>query len=116
MGLRCLFTSKTGVCFEIATTSACFHVVGTFASDNERLMISVTNGASRSAFSFNSHVGMLSGPDAFLGLSEESFLKTQNSIAKGRVLMSACGSSLDTSGEKILIGERKESLMTLASL
>ena len=57
-------------------------------------MISVTTGASRSAFSFNSHAGMLSGHDAFARLSEESFFKTQNSVAKGRVLISACGSSL----------------------
>ena len=116
IGLRCLFTSKTGVCLGIGTTWACFHDDGTFASDhdNERLMISVTTGASRSALSFNSHVGMLSRPDAFAGLSEESFLKTQNSVAKGRVLISACDRSSDTSGEKILIAERKELLMTLA--
>ena len=30
---------------------------------------------------------MLSGPDVFEGLSAESFFKTQNSFAKGRVLM-----------------------------
>ena len=114
MGLRCLFTSKTGVCLGIDTTSACFHDDGTFASDNERLMISVTAGASRSALSFKSHLGMLSGPDAFAGLSEDSFLKTQNSVAKGRVLISACDCSSDTSGEKILIAERKELLITLA--
>ena len=32
-------------------------------------MISVTTGASKSAFSFDNHVGMLSGPDAFAGLN-----------------------------------------------
>ena len=64
MGLRCLLTSQTGVCLGIGTTSACFHDDGTFASDNERLVTLVTTGASRSALSFNSHVGMLSGPDA----------------------------------------------------
>ena len=114
MGLRCLFTSKTGVCLGIATTSAFFHDDGTFASDNEQLMISVTTRASRSALSFNSHVGTLSGADAFAGLSEESFLKTQNSVAKGRVLISAYDCSSDTSGEKVLIAERKELLMTVA--
>ena len=80
MDLRCLFTSKTNVCFGKRRTLACFQDDVTFASVNERLMIPVTTGVSRSAFSFNSHVGMLSGPDAFAGLSEESFLKTQNSV------------------------------------
>ena len=41
-------------------------------------------------------------------------MKTQNSITKGRVLISVCDRSSDTSGEKILITERKELLMTLA--
>ena len=113
MGLKCLFTSKTGVCFGIGTTSTCLHGDGTFASDNEWLIISVTTGASRSAFSFNSHLGIFSGPDAFAGLSKESFLKTRNSVAKGKVLISACDRSwdIDTSGQKILNGERKESLV-----
>ena len=70
-------------------------------------MISVTTRASRSAFSFNSHAGMLSGHDAFARLSEESFLKTQNSVAKGRVLISACGSSSDTSGERYSSGRER---------
>ena len=80
-------TRRIYVCFRIGTTLACFHDDGTFASGNVRLMVSVTTGASWSAFSFNSHLRILSGPDVFEGLSAESFFKTQNSLAKGRVFM-----------------------------
>ena len=41
-------------------------------------MISMMDGAKRSAFSFRSHPGILSGPCALAGLIEHNFLKIEN--------------------------------------
>ena len=46
---------------------------------NEELRITETGHAKRSAFSFNNHIGMPSGPCALVGLSADSFLKVENS-------------------------------------
>ena len=45
IGRRCLFTSRTGVCFGIGVISACFHDCGSRASEKEQLRMSVTTGA-----------------------------------------------------------------------
>ena len=73
IGRRCLFTSRTGVCFGIGVTSACFHDCGSRASEKEQLRMSVTTGAKISAFSFNNQAGILSGPEALVGLRDASF-------------------------------------------
>ena len=70
---RCLFTSRTGVCFGIGVISACFHDCGSRASEKEQLRMSVTTGAKISAFSFNNQAGILSGPGALVGLRDASF-------------------------------------------
>ena len=73
--LRWELISVTGVCFGMGIISACFHDRGSLASAKEQLTISVTIGANKSAFSLNNHVGMWSGPEAFVGLSDKSFFK-----------------------------------------
>ena len=73
IGRRCLFTSRTGVCFGIGVTSACFHDCGSRASEKEQLRMSGTTGAKISAFSFNNQAGILSGPEALVGLRDASF-------------------------------------------
>ena len=42
-------------------------------------MLSMMGGAKRSAFSFKSHPGILSGPCALAGLIEHNFLRIDNS-------------------------------------
>lgn len=42
-------------------------------------MISIMSGAKRSAFSFKSHSGILSGPYALAGLIEHNLLRIDNS-------------------------------------
>ena len=53
--------------------SACFHDCGSRALEKEQLRVSVTTGAKISAFSFNNQAGILSGPEAFVGLRDASF-------------------------------------------
>ena len=71
MGRRCLFTSLIGFCFGIGTVSADFQEGGKRLSAKDLLMISDVSER-RSAFSFSNHAGILSGPDAFLGLIDTS--------------------------------------------
>ena len=52
--------------------SACFHDCSNRASEKEQLRMSVTTGAKISAFSFNNQAGILSGPEAFVGLRDAS--------------------------------------------
>ena len=73
IGPRCLFTSRTGVCFGIGVISACFHDYSSHASEKEQLRMSVTTGAKISAFSFNNQAGILSGLEALVGLRDASF-------------------------------------------
>ena len=73
IGRRCLFTSRTGVCFGTGVISACFHDCGSCASEKEQLRMSMTTGAKISAFSFNNQAGILSGPEALFGLRDASF-------------------------------------------
>ena len=73
IGRRCLFTSRTGVCFRIGVISVCFHDCGSRVSEKEQLRVSVTTGAKISAFSFNNQAGILFGPEAFVGLRDASF-------------------------------------------
>ena len=73
IGRRYLFTSRTGVCFGIGVISACFHDCGSRASEKEQLRMLVTTGAKISAFSFNNQAGILSGPEALVGLRDDSF-------------------------------------------
>ena len=79
MGLRCLFTSLTGEVFGRGVMSAFFHEVGRRRSKKEEFKMSATGAANKSAFSFNTHEGIPSGPDALFVLSADSFLKTENS-------------------------------------
>ena len=53
--------------------SACFHDCGSRALKKEQLIMSVTTGAKRSAFSFNNQAGRLSGPETLVGLRHASF-------------------------------------------
>ena len=46
---------------------------------NQKLRIAETGPAKRSAFSFNNHAGIPSGPCALEGLSADSFIKVENS-------------------------------------
>ena len=59
--------------------SAFFHEVGRRRSKKEEFKMSATGAANKSAFSFNTHEGIPSGPDALFVLSADSFLKTENS-------------------------------------
>ena len=79
MGRRCLLISLMGLCFGTGITSASFQDGGRQDSWNEELRITETGHAKRSAFSFNNHIGMPSGPCALVGLSADSFLKVENS-------------------------------------
>ena len=71
--------------------SAFFHEVGRRRSKKEEFKICATGAANKSAFSFNTHEGIPSGPDAFFVLSADSFLKTENELRyrTGRILL-AC--------------------------
>ena len=69
--------SLMGLCFGTGTTSASFQDGGRWDSWNEKMRISDTGPAKRSAFSFNNHTGMLSGPCALEELSADSFIKGQ---------------------------------------
>ena len=75
MGRRCLLISLMGLCFETGTTSASFQDGGRWDSWNEEMRISDTGPAKRSAFSFNNHTRMPSGPCALEELSADSFIK-----------------------------------------
>ena len=63
--------------------SACFQDYGKQASAKEQLMMSVTAGANKSAFSFSNQDGIMSGPEDFAGFSTESSFRTQNSETDG---------------------------------
>ena len=76
---RCLLISLIGLCFGTGTTSASFQEGGRRDSWNEELRIAETGPAKRSAFSFNNHAGIPSGPCALEGLSADSFIKVENS-------------------------------------
>ena len=53
--------------------SACFHDCGSRASEKEQLRMSVTTVAKISAFSFNNQAGILSVPQALVGLRDACF-------------------------------------------
>ena len=72
MGRRCLFTSLIGFYFGIGMVSADFQEGGRRFSPKEQLIMSITVSERRSAFSFNNHAGIPSGPDAFRGLIDSS--------------------------------------------
>ena len=61
--------------------SAPFQDKGSQPSQKEIFKISMMGGGGfkRSAFSFKSHPGILSGPCALAGLTEHNFLRTDNS-------------------------------------
>ena len=58
--------------------------------------MSETGPAKRSAFSFNNHTGMPSGPSVLEELSADSFLKVENSD----IVFTACLSLLFCGGSK----------------
>ena len=68
----------------------------------------VTTGASKSAFSFKSQAGTLSGPEALAGL------RTQNYVTIGASVCCTATEIPGSNGLKIFIGARKALLMTLA--
>ena len=51
----------------------CILYIVYIASEKEQLRMSVTTGAKISAFSFNNQAGILSGPEALVGLRDASF-------------------------------------------
>ena len=110
IGRRCLLMSLIGLCFGTGTTSASFQEGGRRDSWNEELRIAETGPAKRSAFSFNNHAGIPSGPCALEGLSADSFIKVENSdiIFTAWLSLLACGGSkgLWVRGSKICIGVR----------
>ena len=95
MGRRCLLISLMGLCFGTGTTSAPFQDGGRRVSWNEELRMSETGPAKRSAFSFNNHTGMPSGPSVLEELSADSFLKVASDI-----VFTACLSLLFCGGSK----------------
>ena len=74
IGRRSLSTSFTGFCFGIGTSSIVFQDGNRRSSLKEQFRMSLTGSVRRLAFSFISHAGMPSGPEAFLELSDESFM------------------------------------------
>ena len=58
--------------------SASFQDKGSRPSRKEVFTISMLGGAKRSAFSFKSHPGVLSGPCALAGLLDHNFLRMDN--------------------------------------
>ena len=60
--------------------SASFQDKGSRPSRKEVFMISMLGGAKRSAFSFKSHQGILSGPCALAGLIDHNFLRMDTVI------------------------------------
>ena len=98
--------------------SAFFHKVGRRHSKKEEFKMSATGAANKSAFSFNTHEGIPSGPHALFVLSPNSFLKTENSDIEQRgscwhVYVCVCASGV-ARGVKAVIGDKKASLITLA--
>ena len=79
IGRRCLFTSFIGFCFGTGTTSASFQDDGRRPSRYEEFRISVIGLANKSAFSFNSQPGILSGPCALVTLSADRLRRTDSS-------------------------------------
>ena len=59
IGCKCLFTLYTGICFGIGTIKACFQDCSKRASPKEQLMMSVTAGANKSAFSISNQDGIM---------------------------------------------------------
>ena len=81
-------------------------------------MISATEEANMSAFSFKTQAGMPSGPVAFLALRVDNILKAENSVTSNR--LGKLSSSLSkrkwgSSGLKAFIGVIKDSLIMFAS-
>ena len=76
----------------------------------------MTTGASKSAFSFNSHAGILPGPEALAGFSDESFLNTHDTVTEGGFEYCISAEAPGTSGIKELMGARKVSLIMLAKV
>ena len=60
--------------------SASFQDKGSRPSRKEVFMISMLGGAKKSAFSFKSHPGILSGPCALAGLIDHNFLRMDTVI------------------------------------
>ena len=60
-------------------------------------MISMMDGAKRSAFSFNSHPGILSGPCALTGLSNHNFQRIDNSDTSERASFTVLLEDTETS-------------------
>ena len=96
MGRRCLLISLIGLCFTTGTTSAPFQDGGRRVSWNEEMRMSETGPAKRSAFSFNNHIRMPSGPSVLEELSSDSFVKVENSD----IVFTACLSLLFCGGSK----------------
>ena len=70
--------SWIGLCLGTGTISASFQDKGKKPSRREAFMISMMDGAKRSAFSFRSHPVISSGPCALAGLIKHNFLKIEN--------------------------------------
>ncbi len=98
----------------IGTISACFQVSGSRASAKEQSMMSATTGANKSAFSFSSQDGIMSGPEALAGFSVESFLNTQCSEIKGGLGWRTSVIASGAKAPKMLMGSRKALLIVLA--
>ena len=114
--------SWIGLCLGTGTISASFQDKGKRPSRREAFMISMMDGAKRSAFSFRSHPGIPSGPCALAGLIEHNFLKIENADIGEKssfiVLLEDTKSSplnrLWVSGSKTSIGAKKAVLIWFA--
>lgn len=73
--------SWISLCLGTEMISAPFQDKGSQPLQKEIFMISMMSGGGvkRSAFSFKSHLGILSGPCALAGLTQHNFLRTDNS-------------------------------------
>ena len=78
IGCRCFDTSWINFSLGICIISASFQVVGRRPCRKEQFIMSVTDSASTSAFSFSSHPGIPSGPCAFDRFSLDNFFCTES--------------------------------------
>ncbi len=87
IGRKCWLISFTGLSFGSGTISAFFQDCGKQTSLNEEFRISFTGSANSSAFSFNSQLGIPSGPLALVGLSFVNFIKTSCLVTEKTVTL-----------------------------
>lgn len=91
IGRKSFSKSCTGFFFGKGVASIVFHIDGKRCSLKEALRSSVTGKATKSEYSFISHFGIWSGPDALLGLSLVSTFSTRLFVTCGMSRYSSKG-------------------------